>query len=377
MTQRIAVVQCGGPTPVFNASLYGVVSTLRRAGVEVWGVRGGGTGLVTGALAPIGPGPLDALLRLPGAALGAGRRALSADEIAEAARILHNRGIDGLVCLGGNGTMTLAQRLAETSRELGHGLGVVGVPKTVDNDLHGTDHAPGFPSAATFAAMAVEDLALDLAAMVGFEAVRVVEVMGRHSGWLAAAAGALHAPAIVCLPEVPLEKSALLARVEGTVRDRGSALVVVAEGVRDRTGQELGGLPVDRQGRTQVLGGAGAKVASIIRDALGVGVRSENLGLVPRCFSELATQRDRDEAEACGSAAAESLLGGARGVMIGIQRTTGKPGWVLRPVDLQEVAGRERPLPQAFRDLGPDWRAWIAPLLAPPTERPDRGFSVW
>ena len=373
---RVLVGQFGGPTVVLNASLYGVLDGLARPGVTVLGVRGGGQGLLAGDLTPLSGPPPTWLRTTPGAALGSGRHRPAAEDDARLARAAAQ--VDAAVLIGGNGTMALAHRLAAVS---GGRLAVVGVPKTIDNDLWGTDHAPGYPSAARFVLTAVRDLATDLWAMAGFEDVRLIEVMGRNAGWLTAAASLArrHAgdlPQIVLLPEVAVDPDALCQEVADHHRRDGSVLVIVGEGVRDRTGAPLGLQPTDATGDTQVLGGAAAELARRLRASLGLRVRAESLGFLPRCLAA-ATTSDRAEAEALGRAAAQGVLAGRGGFMVGwADRTRGGTaveGAVPIETPLTDVAGRDRPLPPELLDLGSTFRAWLSPLVCPlPVWPPDR-----
>ncbi len=375
---RVLVGQFGGPTAVLNASLYGVLSGLARPGVVALGVRGGGQGLMAGDLTPLSGEPPVWLRTTPGAALGSGRHRPDAGDDERLARVAAR--VDGAVLIGGNGTMALARRLAESANGR---LPVVGVPKTIDNDLFGTDHAPGYPSAARFVTTTVRDLATDLRAMAGFEDVRLIEVMGRNAGWLTAAAvlARRHAhdlPQIVLLPELPLDPDALCEAVAEHHRRDGSVLVVVGEGVRDAAGTPLGLQPTDAAGQTQVLGGAAAALAHSLRTRLGLRVRAESLGFLPRCLSAAATAADRAEAEALGRAAAEAVLAGRGGFMVGWpDRSAGDAATVGATVPsetpLADIAGRDRPIPPELMDLGGTFRAWLLPLVSPlPAWSPDR-----
>jgi len=317
-------------------------------------VDGGPEGLLHGGWPLLERGDLAEALwaqaNEPGAVLGAGRRPWGPAETARALEVLAQEGVDVLVGIGGNGTMALLDELAA------RGARVVGVAKTIDNDVAGTDRAPGYRSAASFVARAFRALGADLQAMRGFEDVRVVEVMGRRAGWLVGAAVAGDPDVLVLPPERPVEWDGLLAEVRRRHAERGSVLLAVGEGVRDAEGHELGSMALDAQGRTRVYGRAAAVVAERIRQDLGLAVRAESLGFLPRCF--WATRDDRREARRVGRLAAAQACAGASGVMIGLSRE-GEPV----AVPLREVAGRERTLPAAFLDFGPAWRAWLDPLL--------------
>ena len=368
---RILVGQFGGPTTVFNASLYGVLAQAHDQGAEVLGVRGGGRGLLAGDFVRLDGPPPRWLLETPGAALGAGRQALDAESLRVVCGNLARAGVAGAVVLGGNGTMGLAAALARAA-----GIPVAGVPKTIDNDLWGTDHAPGYPSAASCVVHAVRDLATDLRAMLGFEDVRLVEVMGRRAGWLAAAAALArdHAddlPQRILLPELPLDVDELARDIARLHRRDGSVLVVVAEGLADAGGRLLGLQPLDAAGRTAVLGGAARVLAEALRARLPLTIRAESLGFLPRCLGSAATPRDRREAEDLGRHAAGAVLSGRGGVMAALgKRRDPRGGCPLDLVPLEEVAGREYPLPPEMRDLGPAFTQWLTPLVEAPDRRP-------
>ncbi len=347
---RVAIGQFGGPTPVLNATLGGVLCGCAAADTEAWGIFGGPRGLAAGDLRPLPAG--GDWSEGPGARLGAGRLPWGPAEREGALAALRAHHIDGLVLIGGNGTMGLGQDLAEADP----GLAVVGVPKTIDNDLAGTDRAPGYRSAATFTARACAALEVDLRAMIGFEDVRVVEVMGRRAGWLAAAAVAGSPDALVLLPEVPVDPDGFRTEVAERHRRSGTALVVVAEGVRWAAGAEIGAMATDARGSRRVYGQAAGVLAAALRADLGLAVRAESLGFLPRCY--LATAADWAEAAAAGRRGAELLMAGCSGVMVSIERDG-----ELTTVPLTTAAAGERTLPAAFHGLGQAWLDWLLPLL--------------
>ncbi len=373
---RVAIGQFGGPTAVINASLEGAIATLEEAGVETWGVFDGPHGLAKDHLQPLDRLEIGAwtwLSRTPGAALRAGR-VVSFDATAALAH-LKRRAIDALIVMGGNGTMAMAQALQDAAQSDGCGLRVIGVPKTIDNDIAGVDHAPGFPSAANFVVKAVRDLTMDLEAMTGFEQVRVIEVMGRRTGWLAAAAAFARAlwlerekqsmaPHLIYLPERPIALASILGEVERTVQSLGFAVVVTAEELHDPSAQgAAAAVPAAMQVRQ---GGVGAMIAQAVRDHLGCGARYENLGALQRCWAESATALDREEAYAQGAAAAARCVAGDGGFMVGLRRDHPEEGlYSTSPVTLPftQVAGKERLLPDHFCRLDQEFLTWIKPLI--------------
>ncbi len=373
---RVAIGQFGGPTPVLNASLFGALEVFAAAGGEARGVRGGARGLEAGDLLPLDGPPQHWLLEAPGAALGAGRHRLDAEGLDRALQALRRAQCDALLVCGGNGTMALGAALADAAARSGAPLLVAGVPKTIDNDIEGTDHSPGYPSAATFVARAFRDLGTDLRAMAGFEDIRLVEVMGRDAGWLCGAAALARAhpadmPQLVLLPEVPVDPQALAEEVRRLHARDGSVLVAVAEGVRTADGRRPGAGALDAAGRRPVLGGAARTLAEVLRARLGLAVRGESLAFLPRCLASAATALDRSEARRLGRRAARELLAGRGGVMAALApRAAGETRGAIRCVPLSDVAGRDRPLPPGMRDLGPAFAAWLAPLLDLPRPWP-------
>jgi ATP-dependent phosphofructokinase / diphosphate-dependent phosphofructokinase len=376
---RIAIGQTGAPTTVVDQTVLGIVNGL--SGHDVLAVRGGPDGLVNGELGVVarqdlpGPGPRG------GSWLGAGRRSMTGDDVRRSVEVLAEHGVDALALIGGNGTMALLEAVAHRAARLGTGLRVVGVPKTIDNDLLHTDHAPGFASAARYLASVVPDLARDQHAMQAFEPIRVVETLGRAVGWLALAAtwhrdDPEHAPDVVLLPELRLDEEAVVGRVDEVLARRGRAFLVVSEGVRLGAERE----PFDAMNHTTLLhGGIARRLAAALSSALGVPARGEVLGMVQRSASRLASDVDVREAFDIGLAAAGLLTGrpsgaldvanGTQAVMVTTVREPGD-GYAVRyaTVPLTAVAGRTREVPDKWRTDDPaaldEFYQWLAPLVA-------------
>ena len=371
MTVRpaLAVVQCGGPTAVVNASLDAVV----RAGdarFRVFGVAGGPSGLAAGALRPLRPEELPLQLPFsPGAWLGAGRHAWDPDSLRAAADALRKQDVTRLVLIGGNGTMSLAQSLAAAE------LTVVGVPKTVDNDLVEVDHAPGYASAARFLRAVIPGLALDQWSMRGIEPVRIVETLGRDSGWLAAAAatasGPDGAPHLVFTPEQGLAADTMVDLIAARLRESGWVFAVMAEGACP----ELSGQAFDVvTHRKPLYGGAARRLARLVAERLGVAARGEVLGMAQRATAELASPRDREEAWQAGAKAVELLADGACGVMVGPQEPAADGGVQLAPLPLERVAGRSRLLPAEWvpkpGGVSRDFHQWLDRIVGSDVQYP-------
>jgi 6-phosphofructokinase 1 len=379
--RTLVVGQSGGATAVINATLAGVVTGARASGRfdRVLGMRHGSRGLLEGEfvdLTGLPPGHLDALARTPSAALGTSRLKLDDRQIGIALHRLDEAGCRALVLIGGNDSADTALRLSEADA----GLDVVLAPKTVDNDLPGTDHCPGYPSAARCLATLIRDATWDSIAAPELYPVKFIDVMGRDAGWLAAAAGLGFSEAeadlrpVILLPERPPESlETLLAEVEQTVARRGFAVYVVPETLRDAAGLHLsGGSPgyVDPFGHPYAMPPA-VTLAAETTARLGLRARFERPGSAVRMAMALASPLDLQEAFACGEEAARALAAGERGVMIAIERhasplyapTLGR-AWLV------EVANRARPLDADFiapdgRDTTAAFRDYALPLLGP------------
>ncbi|WP_091253060.1 6-phosphofructokinase [Micromonospora matsumotoense] len=366
MTMRLLIGQTGAPTSVVNASLRGFLDA--AAEHDVLALRGGPDGLVEGRFTPVTAADVPvAATRQGGSWLGAGRRAVTEADLDVALDVLAANGIDGVALIGGNGTMALLHALAGRAAARGHELTVVGIPKTVDNDLVGIDHSPGYGSAARYLTTIVPDLARDHAAMAGVEPVRIVETLGRSVGWLALAAtwhrdDPAHAPHLVLIPELRFDRPAFLASVQAALHTHGRAFVVVSEGAVP----ELTDEPFEAVNHSRIiLGGVSRALASLVRTELAVAARGEVLGMAQRSAGALASDVDRTEATEAGRHAAKLLADRATGLMVGLHRRPGGTGY--DPVPLAEVAGRTRPVPPRWRttqpaDLG-DFHDWLSPLL--------------
>jgi 6-phosphofructokinase 1 len=284
-------------------------------------------------------------------------------------RVLRRHDIRYIFLNGGNGTMELSLRLSEAIAKSSHEAFVVGVPKTIDNDLAMTDHSPGYASAARFFAYALRDIGADNRALPG---ITVVEILGRNAGWLAAATiqARSHdddAPHLIYMPERPLPFDRLAEDVERCYLRLGRAVIAVCEGQLDEKGEAFGA-DTRVSSRAPLALNLAHVLSQRLSKALQVSARSEKPGLLGRACSALVSEVDRAEAFACGRAAVLAGLEGTLGKMITLERnpcpayecTTGL-------ADLAEVAAQERLFPQAWlpaepADDMPEFRAWLEPL---------------
>ncbi|MBF0896607.1 MAG: diphosphate--fructose-6-phosphate 1-phosphotransferase, partial [Atopobium sp.] len=231
---------------------------------------------------------------------------------------------------------------------------VVGVPKTIDNDLEGTDHTPGFGSAARFVATVTAELTRD-GVVYNSKNVTFIEAMGRDAGWLTAA-GALAqdicgvAPDFVLLPEVPLDEHALLSAIEQRLREKNNVIVVVSEGVHHADGSFLfdaKSVAIDTFGHLAAQSGTAQYLSQLAKDQLGVKSRGIELNTLQRCASHAASKVDLDEAEALGTAGVQAVLQGKTGVMVGVHRISDTPyATEIRTTPVAEVANKVKLVPR-------------------------------
>ena len=382
--KTLMVAQSGGATAVINASLAGVVSGALAAGFDrVLGLRHGIEGLWAEERVPLhalSGATLATLRRTPSAALGTGRHKLRDEDLDRALAAFRRDGVSAFVYIGGNDSADTAHRLDDAARAAGQDLAVVSVPKTIDNDLPGTDHCPGYGSIARFLAHAVRDATFDTLASPQLYPVKVIEVMGRDAGWVPASTSLGFSPEeadlrpLVYLPErPPASADAILTDITARVSERGWATVVVPETLRDAAGQHLSGAEpdhVDRFGHPYYPGPALA-LTRLVRDRLGLRARDEKPGTFARMAMVLASPVDLDEAERVGHAAASLVAAGHHDLMTTLVRDPG-PAYhaSVGTVPLAEVANRVRPLDPTF--IAPDdhsttdaFRAYALPLLGP------------
>jgi len=353
------VLHCGGPTATVNASLHGVISTWQNAGVDgrLWGGRHGLRALAADDwidLTRYDDAVGGRLEHQPGSVLGGGRDALDGAAMDDAIDRLLRTEIGIVFIIGGNGSMAAGDAMGARA---GGSLRVIGIPKTIDNDLERTHVAPGYGSAARFVAESVRDIGLDLRSMAGFEDVVLVETMGRHTGWLAAAGALARAkrsdpPHIILTPEAAVPEDAFLEAVRTHHAAHGTCLAVVAEGVRDAAGVFYAerNQTIERDAAGQQLftraGGPLPALAGLVRDRLGLRCRQVRPDTLQRASSASASAVDRMLAVLVATEAVASALDGASGIMIGLERSDTE--WRTTTEPLEEVAGRERVLPATF-----------------------------
>ena len=353
MGKNILVAHGGGPTAVINCSLQGVVEAARSAGFDgsIYAARFGAEGILAGDLIDLTDVPAAAIARLshtPASAIGSCRRKLTDADYPTVLETLKRFDIGCFFYNGGNDSMDTCHKVNELARREGLDVQVIGIPKTVDNDLDLTDHCPGFGSAARYAALSSAELALDASALPIH--VVVLELMGRNAGWVTAAsalAGRLTGcPVLTYLPEVPVDEDRMLADVERTYARGQGLLVTVSEGLCGLDGKPLADTGiVDGFGHT-VPGGTAQHITDQIIQKLGLKSRAEKPGLLGRASIPYQSSTDRAEAYAVGQYAVEAALKGESGYMVAINAVR-TPAYRadLSLVPLAKVANVEKKFP--------------------------------
>jgi ATP-dependent phosphofructokinase / diphosphate-dependent phosphofructokinase len=387
MQRNAFYAQSGGVTAVINASACGVIETARRNSKRIGRVYAGRHGII-GALtedmidtSKESAAAIAALRHTPGGAFGSARYKLAGIEQNRAQyerliEVFRAHDIGYFFYNGGNDSMDTAQKVAEVAVRMNYPMSCIGVPKTVDNDLPITDCCPGFGSAAKYIAISTREAALDVASMARTSTkVFVLEVMGRHAGWIAAAGGLAgqksgDAPHIILFPEITFDRENFLAKVKATVEKRGYCVVVVSEGVRDADGKFLAETGTkDAFGHSQ-LGGVGPLVAQMTHQAFGYKFHWAVADYLQRSAHHIASKIDVDQAYAVGKAAVEFALKGKNAVMPVIVRKSTQPyRWGIGEAPLSAIANREKKVPRNFITadgfgITPRCRRYLLPLIA-------------
>jgi len=335
LTGACVFAQSGGPTAVINASAYGVIKTALESPeiTNVYGAAHGITGILNGTLYDLGkedPNELRLLLNTPSAALGSCRYKMPDPETDDRDYIkiletFKKFDIRYFFYNGGNDSMDTCNKISNFMEKSGYDCRVIGVPKTIDNDLVGTDHCPGYGSAAKYVATSVAELYKDIN-VYDTGMITVVEIMGRHAGWLTGAAAlaglAGTPPDLIYLPEIPLDREAFLNDVESVYKTKNNCFIAVSEGVQYADGtfvSESTTSATDGFGHAQ-LGGLATVLSGMIKQRTGVKVRGIELSLLQRCAAHIASQTDIDESYLAGESAVLHAVAGESGKMISFTR---------------------------------------------------------
>ena len=328
-------IQSGGPTSVINTSLYGAIKEAKKHPDligHIYGSQHGVEGLLYDDLIDLGledDEQIELLLQTPGSILGTTRKKLPKDIHApEYAAIIENlkkHNIGYVFINGGNDSMDTCNKIAKLVKELGiKDIKVIGVPKTIDNDLACTDHSLGFPSAAKFVINSVNAFAMDANCFAKGK-VHIVEIMGRDAGWLTASVDLLPEqtrPQLIYLPEMKFDLEQFLVDVQRVYKEKGYALVAISEGLQFE--RDMTNVRVDGFGHAQ-LGGAAAELCRIVENRLDIGTRAVEFSIIQRAFPQYVSLVDRKEAIETGKRAVLAALKGRTGKMVIFERVSQNP----------------------------------------------------
>ena len=382
------VGQSGGPTAVINGSLYGVIKEGLKNHDQigtVYGMINGIEGFLSGKVMELNPlsekNELELLKTTPGAYLGSCRYKLPenlADPVyPELFNRFEERNIGYVFYIGGNDSMDTVSKLSRYAARTDSDIRFIGVPKTIDNDLVHTDHTPGFGSAARFVAAMVREISTDAAVYDNKQSVTIVEIMGRHAGWLTAA-GVLARqyegdnPVLIYLPEASFDTERFVAQVREALTKRNNLVICVSEGIRDEKGtficEYAGETGTDTFGH-KMLAGAGKYLENLVRAKVGVKVRSVELNVSQRCSSGYLSGTDLEEAAGAGSYAVQRALCGETGQMVTFIRQSSRP-YVLSygTADVNQICNLEKTVPTEWitkdgSDISNDFVDYAAPLI--------------
>ena len=362
---NIAVAQSGGPTCAINASLLGVIKeALKFPEIgTIYGAVNGIEGVINDHLVDLKSAirtneDMELLRQTPSTVLGSCRFKLpefsAGSEVYEKIVNCFNRhNIKAFFYIGGNDSMDTVAKLSKYFAENNIDIRVMGVPKTIDNDLCETDHTPGFGSAAKYVATSIQEITRD-SSVYSVKSVTIVEIMGRHAGWLAASACTLHAngedaPHLIYLPECKFNLERFLGDIRQKLNQYKAVIVVVSEGIDlSHIDTARSNAPVDSFGHI-MLSGVGKCLENIVKNEFSCKVRSIELNVMQRCSSHISSRTDIDEAEHIGSAAVKAMMKGETGKMMAFRRILDMPYTVItQPVDAEKVANREKFFPDKW-----------------------------
>ncbi len=367
----IAVGQSGGPTAVINASLAGVIEGARAAGSKVLGLRYGIQGALANDVVDLSAVDTEALAHTVSAGLGSVRYKLNAEDYDQILAAFDAWRVQTFIYIGGNDSMDTADQLERVARQKNLPLRVMGVPKTIDNDLPFTDHCPGYPSAARYVAAVVRDVGLDARAM---RRIYFLEIMGRHAGWLAAASRLARdiegaAPHLIMLPEHSWDEYLFVSSIDEALSRYHHCIVAVAEGFELPEGGAHLGI-VDPFGHVR-LGGIARQLAELVKDRLDLPnvPNSDILGYIQRASSLSRSEVDLREAREVGRRAIEVAAEGQSGFMVTIDRISSYPYRVSYGLQsLNMIANETRKLDSTFLvpgryDVADAFIDYAAPLV--------------
>lgn len=388
MKKNAVVGQSGGPTAVINASLYGTVYEALNREDEigtVYGMINGIEGFLNDQVMDMAPleesKELELIRTTPGSYLGSCRYKLPEDLNDPVYPQLFARfeayNIGYFFYIGGNDSMDTVSKLSRYAEKISSDIRVIGIPKTIDNDLVETDHTPGFGSAAKYVASTVREIAIDASVYDNKKSVTIVEIMGRHAGWLTAASALARKfehdnPVLIYLPETDFDQDAFIEKVRTSLETTPNLVVCISEGIHDNTGTFIceysNDVGTDTFGH-KMLTGSGKYLENLVKERLGVKVRSVELNVCQRCSSSMLSKTDQKEAIASGAYGVKAALNGASGKMVAFERLDGDDyqiDYVLKDVNV--ICNQEKCVPVTWitadgSDVTEDFIRYARPLI--------------
>lgn len=388
MKKNVIVGQSGGPTAVINASLYGVVyeALMQKEQIgTVYGMINGIEGFLADTIMNMNSveqsGELELIKTTPGSFLGSCRYKLPEDLKDDVYPLLFKKfeeySIGYFFYIGGNDSMDTVSKLSRYAAISGSEICFIGIPKTIDNDLVLTDHTPGFGSAAKYVASTVREIAIDASVYDNKKSVTIVEIMGRHAGWLTAASVLARKfkndnPVLIYLPESAFNTDTFIEDVKKALEHTSNLVVCVSEGINDGNGTFICELAsdvgVDTFGH-KMLTGSGKYLENLVKEKLGVKVRSIELNVNQRCSSSMISATDQEEAIQAGISGVHFALDGITGKMIAFHRTEGADYSInYVPEDVNLICNQEKTVPPEWitgngSDIGQAFIDYALPLI--------------
>lgn len=387
MKDNCIVAQSGGPTVAINASLAGVIDGFKKSNkfTRVYGAIHGIQGVLDNnfidlSLMALSKFPLVNTLELsPAMYLGSCRYKLPDFEVdSKPYEIIFDRfeeyQVAAFYYIGGNDSMDTVDKLSKYAKKIGSDVKIVGIPKTIDNDLCHTDHTPGFGSAAKYVASTMLEIAHDTY-IYQIPSVVIVEIMGRDAGWLTAASCLARndyspAPHLIYLPEVDFDEDQFIEDIKNVLKTSRCVIVAVSEGIHDKDGNYISATSAvaDKFGHAQ-LSGTGKALESLVKDRMDIKVRSIELNVLQRCAAHISSRTDINESFALGQAAVKYAAEGMTAVMSTIKRVSNDPyQWIIEPENVSLIANQAKTIPLEWitpekNDVTPEMEAYLRPLI--------------
>ncbi len=387
MKDNCIVAQSGGPTVAINASLAGVIDGVKKSNkfTRVYGAIHGIQGVLENnfidlSLMALSKFPLVNTLELsPAMYLGSCRYKLPDFEAdSKPYEIIFDRfeeyKVAAFYYIGGNDSMDTVDKLSKYAEKIGSDVKIIGIPKTIDNDLCHTDHTPGFGSAAKYVASTMLEIAHDTY-IYHIPSVVIVEIMGRDAGWLTAASCLARndyspAPHLIYLPEVDFDEDQFIDDIKNVLKTSRCVIIAVSEGIHDKDGNYISATSAvaDKFGHAQ-LSGTGKALESLVKDRMDIKVRSIELNVLQRCAAHISSRTDINESFALGQAAVKYAAEGMTAVMSTIKRVSNDPyQWIIEPEKVSLIANQAKTIPLEWitpekNDVTPEMESYLRPLI--------------